>query len=65
MPHLCLDHNKVGLGQLKLKTKVIGLPKLGLKGNWEGYPTKIQVAVGNKDRVALMFTVLSPDSTLG
>lgn len=65
MPQLCLDHRNVGLGQLKLKTKVIGFPKLGLKGKQQCYTTRIQVAVGNKATVALMFTVLSPGSTLG
>lgn len=36
--------------------------QVGLEGQQKGYPMEIHVAVGKKDTVALMFTVLSPGS---
>ena len=49
---------------IKVEDKGHRSSQVGLKGKGEGNPTKIQVAVGNKDTVASMFTVLSPGSTL-
>lgn len=61
MPQLQLGHNNVRLGQLNLKTKVMGLPKLASRTKEGATPTEHNLNVSRKQKniVPLMFLLFS------